>query len=427
MIPLPAKPITELLDTQNSLPLDNRDLLMLRNVEQSLSESIALKKWFDETSAAQGFARQFNLIRSFNRPTRGTGFFDEVNLSGRNVEVMGVLQEMLYDRADTGALGVLPTIRDELREFIVQYFMRISDFRAPVGAVGDDRPAPPVRSPFSWCSGNEASWQGFGYSQLYYKLEGSGKVGKFAEGARYAIVDLRELGKTFEWIVMKVHILDFNLGFRPFGPDLPAVSIPLNEQTYVILHKDFIVNSDGPDNGLYGEYGFGYGLLRVNAESDSLLAYGPGHFGTGFQMINFQMLPDGETTVKTVFVVNRPERLVNFPLDPLEWGFALADVASLGTASRIFGPLKAVLHSFIPSFGVFDPILTYVSAANFLTGGEAGRQFCISKEHLEQEMLIQHFMQHYEMIVGSLLTWRQIPDWLDAANLPSWVLHGRQP
>jgi hypothetical protein len=41
-------------------------------------------------------------------------------------------------------------------------------------------------------------------------------------------------------------------------------------------------------------------------------------------------------------------------------------------------------------------------------------------------MLIQHFMQHYQLMVGSLLTWRQIPSWLqrDQGHLPEWVIRG---
>ena len=39
-------------------------------------------------------------------------------------------------------------------------------------------------------------------------------------------------------------------------------------------------------------------------------------------------------------------------------------------------------------------------------------------------MLVQHFMQHYSMIVNALLTWRQIPNWLDEKSLPEWVKTG---
>lgn len=412
---------------ENSLPLDDHDLLILRNVDQSLANAIEVKLWWKQKDASQSFAHQFNLIRSFNRPNRAVGFFDSAVVNGRQMELMGVVQEMFYDRADTGSAGILPAIRDELQEFITQYFMRISDFRSPEAAVEHAGENAGGNDFLSWCSRSTPNWQGFGYSQLYYKLKNSGKTGKFAEDMRYAIVDIRELGKTFEWIVMKVRIFDFNLTFRPFGPDFPAINIPLQEETYAILHEDFIVNLDRAGEKYFGEFGFGYGLLQIDDDRDSLLAYGPGKFHAGFQTIHFQMLPDGQSSVRLVFVVNRPDRLLNVPLNPARWGFGLADMMSLGTASRAFGPLRLVFENFTPTFGTFDPLLTFVELANVLTGGEAARQYCISKEQLEKEMLLQHFMQHYQMIIGSLLTWRQIPDWLDRANLPDWILRGTAP
>jgi hypothetical protein len=73
----------------------------------------------------------------------------------------------------------------------------------------------------------------------------------------------------------------------------------------------------------------------------------------------------------------------------------------------------------------FDPVYSFVSLANTLTANQAAQTLCISREQLNKDFLAQHFMQHYVTIVGSLLTWRQIPDWLDRAALPEWVITGR--
>src|SRR5947209_6047357 len=90
-------------------------------------------------------------------------------------------------------------------------------------------------------------------------------------------------------------------------------------------------------------------------------------------------------------------------------------------------PLSEIqLRGCLPtSFGSFDPVYTSVSLANLLTANQAAEQFCISREQLEKDFLAQHFTQHYTTIVGSLLTWRQIPNWLDAQALPEWVVTGR--
>lgn len=418
-----ASPTPDLSGVHSTSQLDVNDLRIVDNVEESLERGILLREWWRVTNARQGFAQQFNLIRSFNRPSSANGFFDVVDLNGTSVPVMGVAQEMLYDRPDTGALSILPAIRAELREFVTQYFMRVSDFRQPEAAIDSCPPCSQSSGWLSWCSGTEPTWEGFGYEQLYYKLRDCGKIRKFAEESRYQIVDIRSLDTKFEWIVLKVRILDFHLTFRPLGRGLPAISIPQLEDTYVILHKDFITIREGGQDGICGEYGFGYAILRLK-RAQSVLAYGPGHFNVGFQTVNFQLHPDGRISVALVFVVNRPQRILEFPLNPLEWGFAFADLIAPDTVSSTFSPLRQIAMHYLPSFGTFDPLLTYTWLANVLTGGEAGKRFCISKEQLEKEMLVQHFMQHYQMVIGSLLTWRQIPDWLDSRNLPSWVIHG---
>jgi len=123
------------------------------------------------------------------------------------------------------------------------------------------------------------------------------------------------------------------------------------------------------------------------------------------------------------FVSNRPDRIANVAIDPIEWGFRFADLFSLGMTSRLFGPFRDALGR-LPLRGAFDPVYTLVDLANALSGEQAAQRWCISREQLEKDFLVRHFMQHYQAIVGSLLTWRQIPDWLDEARLPEWVVRG---
>jgi hypothetical protein len=126
-----------------------------------------------------------------------------------------------------------------------------------------------------------------------------------------------------------------------------------------------------------------------------------------------------------VFVANRPKRIVNLRLDPLGWGMALADWMTLGAARPFLDPFRRALAGRPTSVGGLDPVYAYVDAANFLSGGLSSQTLCISREQLDRDFLLQHFMQHYQTIAGSLGTWRVIPDWLDDARLPDWVLRGR--
>src|SRR5262249_46448368 len=112
-------------------------------------------------------------------------------------------------------------------------------------------------------------------------------------------------------------------------------------------------------------------------------------------------------------------------LDPVEWSFGFADLFSFGLTSRLLAPVKRVLEKLPTSVRSFDPVYTYVSVVNALTANQAARRLCQSREQLEKDFLVQHFIQHYQTMIGSLMTWRQIPNWLDSAALPEWVVTGK--
>jgi hypothetical protein len=396
----------------------DHDRAILARVEQSLADGVALKAWWEQKDAVGGYADSFKLVRTANPSDTSYGFFDQVNLEDRTVPVMGVVEDLLYDQPKQTPRREL---RDEFREFILHYFLRISDYRLPEVYGGDEHsPRAPDSSSLSWCPRREDTRMGFGYTQHYYKLRGSGITGKFPEGLKYTIVDLREIGEKYEWIVLKVRIFDFNLTFRLTGQS--QLVIPLNEETYLVLSRDFLLDENDPAPGMLGQYGFGYAFIRN--PTTGVLAYGPGQFDMAVKLINFQVLESGETRVRMIFVVNRPEQILNVSINPAGWSFQLANFMSLGLASNLFGPFRRAFEGLSPRLDGFDPLSAYISLANVLTGNFARDELCISREQLERGFLVQHFMQHYQMIVGSLLTWRQVPDWLDNDALPRWVVKG---
>jgi hypothetical protein len=126
-----------------------------------------------------------------------------------------------------------------------------------------------------------------------------------------------------------------------------------------------------------------------------------------------------------VFIANRPASVASVSLDPIDWGIWAADWLSGGTFSQTLGPLRDVIELRPLRLGTFDPIYAYVSLANVLTAGYAARQLCVSRDALDKQFLVQHFKQHYQAVLGSLLTWRQFPDWRDPAALPEWVVTGQ--
>jgi hypothetical protein len=403
------------------------DVTIISMVERSLRNGLDLLAWFESTRAQEGFDEVFTLERTFNRPGASYGFLGRATLPAfEDLPVMGNVQRMFYDAArvppDLQPRAV-DWMQQQMREFVLRYFMRVSAFRAPETFAADEEHAgaPRLLQSLSWCPRSSYEPRGFGFSQLYYKRR-DGRIGKFSDEEATAIVDLRELGVTYEWIVVKVRIFDFDLRFRPLGDEGPEVVLGLNEESLLVISPDFIVDETSPASETVGQYGLGYAFIRNPGEG--LVAYGPGQFDVAIELITFSVDRSGDAFVEMIFAANRPTEIVNLVLDPVDWGFRIADTLLFGVPSQVFAPVKAALAAFPLRFGQFDPVYAYIDLANALTLGQAGGRLCITRDQLDKRFLVQHFMQHYQVIVGSLLTWRQVPDWLDAASLPDWVVDG---
>lgn len=393
---------------------------LLDNVDRCLAQGVAIMDWWRQADATGSIADRFELTRVFNRPEYSYAFFDTVPLAAGPLPVMGDVPLVFYDQPK--ALEVELWAR-EVREFALHYFMRVSDFRLPQWLTGDAPAGLPA--PFdllSWCPKSYVTREGFGFQQLYYKLRATGEIGRFPEGQQFTIVDQRELGARYEWVVARVRIFNFVLSF-PLNPDLPKVAFPLPEAQYIILSPAFVEDTLDPRPGFEGRFQFGYAMLKPSHD-DSVLAYGPGQFDAGFQLFTFTVRADGSTWVRMPFVVNRPTKILNLSLDPIDWGFKAAEILTLGRANRLLEPLHAAFQGLPGRPGGFDPVFTSIDLLNLATLGQASRQLCISRRQLEEFFLVFHFDQYYTMITGSLLTWRQVQNWLDEAAIPEWVKTG---
>jgi hypothetical protein len=404
-------------------PASAPDPAVLDGAEVYLARGMALKRWWDQGGVDVPPSRKYPLTRTFNQPDASFGFFGQAPVEGRDMPVMGNFQSLLYDRPKsprTDQERAAEWMRDQMREFVLHYFMRISSFALPEDITDEGQSAPPLfLRPFSLCSDDAVNRQGFGFSQLFYKRQGTGEIGAFPPDARSRIVALRRIGTEFEWILPYVNLFGFEIAYMPFGSQGPRLTLPLPEGSYLIVSRDFVLHQENPEPGVLGRYGFGYAFIRN--PTPGLLAYGPGEFDAAFETIDFHVLADGRVRLDMAFVVNRPENILNPVLNPLNWGMQMANLMSMGLASRILPP--ALGSAGLGATG--DPVFTFLALANLMTGGYAARELCLSRSQLEKSFLVTHFNQHYTMASGSLVTWRQIPDWLAPEDqLPAWVVSG---
>lgn len=419
--------------------MSDADRRVIAEVDRFLARGRALESWWRSKHGGRGvdldpdrepFEDSFELAFTHNRPDTSFGFFDTARVDGAasdgsELPVLGNFQRQFYDQPKSGvdsASSAARHIDRQLREFVLRYFLRVADHRAPQPyTTGQPRP-PFVLSPFSWCFRDEAPRRGFGYSQLYYKRSDDGRVGKFPREERAAVVDLREIGRRFDWIVVRVNIFGFSFSYAPFGDASPSLRLPLAEHSLLVLAPPFVVDERQRSGDELGHYGLGYAF--VPNPQKGLLAWGPGKFDAGFQTIDFHVMDDGRIRVTMVFVANRPTAVAKVPLDPLLAGTEALDLLSGGRADRFTAPIRRALGALPGSRLRFDPVLPAVAFFNLATAGLAGRALCIDRKQLERKMILTHFNQHYHAIQGSLQTWRQIRDWLDEESLPRWVVTG---
>ncbi len=240
-----------------------RDLSVVNDAERALADALQLKRWWEQKESRGAYAQSFELARTYNRADRVTGFFDTASLNGKDFPVMGLVQEMVFDKAKQPHPEM---VRDELREFILHYFMRVSSTQGPEPFIArNQRTKGDLQSalqPFSFCPQEIDSRAGFGYTQLFYKLRGSGYRGKFPAHLQPRIVDLRRMDDIYEWIVLEVALFGFSLNYTPFANGLFSLLFPLKERTYIATNRDFIVAQDNPTSDLLGRYGLGYALLK---------------------------------------------------------------------------------------------------------------------------------------------------------------------
>jgi hypothetical protein len=402
-----------------------RDGALIKTVPEYIEKGRDLLRWWREQESTGGPKEKFRLARTFNQANRSYGFYGEAPVSGRVMPVMGNVQEMFYDQTRMPADRNAQTAQwssEQMREFALKYWMRISSFRQPETYVDSATPVPPpALARLSWCPAPRASKVGFGFTQLAYQPSGGGNVRVFPTYDQTAIVDQRKVGSIYDWILLKVRIFDFNLNIQPLGDDGPGLVFALNEESHLAVHRDFVNDRPSPLPGVLGDYGIGYSFVKNT--SPGPFGYGPGEFDAALELINFRVYETGYISVRMVFISNRPKQVTNVVVNPVNLGLRLADVFSFGLASQFLAPAKEMLSANPFKFTI-DPVLGYVKVADAVSGGYSSQTLCISLEQLEKAFLVQHFRQHYQAVLGSLTTWRRFSDWLDEGSLPPWVISG---
>ncbi|MCP4660300.1 MAG: hypothetical protein GY856_33280 [bacterium] len=412
-------------DDQSSAPVSARDREIIDAVDRGVSGGRQLYDWWKKTDAENSYARRFPLIRGYHQSGHTFAFFDEAPVDGKDLPIMGVVQDLYFDQPKArpgGEKRRSEGMRRQIQEFAHHYYHRVMKLARPQ-SYGDlaEPELPPLLRALSWWPKKGLDETGFGAKQLYYKLK-DGPTGKFPDVHQQRVIDSREVGEKYDWVALNVDFFDFGVTIAPLGRDSPQLNLHVDEKPYLVMTPEFIVNEDHPEPGILGRYGPGYAFVR--APGDGIARTGPDKVEPAFDVLYFEVDETGKTIVRSIFVIPQPKKILNLSLDPFRWGYELANLASLGIVSRLFGGLERARRK-LPGAGVgFDPVLGLIDTVNVMTGDWAARELSISRDTLHKQMLFMHCVELIQVINNVMQTWSRVSDWLDTEQIPAWVRTG---
>ncbi|MEM7581778.1 MAG: hypothetical protein AAF560_00230 [Acidobacteriota bacterium] len=425
--------------------LTAEDWETLKRVDYFHQTGRELLHWWKHTNSKNSYADRFRLLQQYDPQDTNFGFIDTAPIcGGTELPVVGTVQQMLYYRPKKPEKVDVEWIKEQVREFMLRYFMRIASFSDPkfIPSVPEKEP-PFYLRPLSMGTSSPSEQRGWGYRQKFFKLNKSGYMGKFPTNHQTEIVDVRQIHglhndeheHVYDWVILDVNIFDFTLNFPPFTSGA-QLGLPFRAVAQVIISPDFIIdesdpdkleelnpNNPNPEDKVVGRYGWGYSFIKPS-DPDTFLAYGPEGLGPAFMSFHFDVHASGDVRLYNHFTANQPNSFVRVPLNPIEWGFEIADRASFGLTDRLFGPVRKILRDLPFGSSQLEPIFTFVRLANLLSNGRAARELLISRREILKTVMAIHFMDTYSFQLGTLANWRRFPDWTDPEKLPNWVKTG---
>lgn len=398
----------------------------IADVETALAQARDLRVWWSRVEAGTERIERFALYPAVPGSEPVWGFFGEAPVQGRNVPVMGDVVDDFFDQPRVPPAQQRQAARwmlEQVEEFALHYWLRAeaSAQPEPYPELGHAQAAPYL-SWLSLCFPQDQEFSGARNLQHLFKLRASGQIGAFPLRNRTAVIDLRELDRTYEWITLDTTDFDFNITIGGASDEAPSLVIPLTTTVHCVMSADLIVNQRAPAAGTLAAFGPGCGL--ISAARRGVLSIAPEMIRPGLRLQSLRVLETGEVRFRGVMIMPRPERIASFSvLAPDVWLGAL-DFMTLGATRGVTQPLKRALDRLpVPDIR-FDPVLSSVQLLNLLTCNRAATELCISQEQIEKEILAKDSLGMRREALGSRQTWLQVPDWLDSAAIPEWVVRG---
>ncbi len=414
--------------------LTSEDAAILPHVPRADRLGRELKEWYQEKAERDAFTNEFSLLEFFGASgDEDIGYIESAELPSGRFDVMGERQDLLFDTTRSASTeppadGDVENVNEQMREFALRYFMRVTAPRAAVAEPVKSNPAPFL----GWLDQAPRmadERENIGFFQLYGQRADSGKIEVFSKADQPTVVDMRELGKTYDWVLAKARLFDFQLMFDVLPPLLgfrfPFTFLDHQDFLYALLTPDFVCDRQQPREGVAGEYGMGFALVAP-PPGQSPLTFGPEVFTLGMNYFRFIVHDSGEIRTTVTFACNQLAGIFPLPVSPVNWGLLGFDLLTNGHAEDLLGPLTREANRLPLAKARFDPVLGSIKALNRLTGNMFGRDYSISTEAVFKFILRKHGTVFNHQMAESARVWRSFPDWLAADSLPEYIRRGRK-
>jgi hypothetical protein len=217
--------------------------------------------------------------------------------------------------------------------------------------------------------------------QRAWKLRGSGQTGQFPASDARAIIDMCELDTIYEWITIERIPLDVSFNLLPIGSTGLSFSMALPMAGELVFSSDLAIRQYNPRPGIAGEFGSGFAPVAPSSWWDD----GPNCAPPGLRLQYLSVRDTGEIRLRMLTIMPRRTGTLKFFADPVSWGRDLFATLSFGFAGR-----------FMPSD----------------TGD------------MEKNILAAHAVRLRD-IARTRGAWQIVRDWLLPAEIPKWILTGK--
>jgi hypothetical protein len=369
------------------------------DVEGAVAAGRDLQAWWADVEAGKNPVERFDLLPAFPGGGAVHGFFGEMRAGGTTAPYMGYSADYFFDLGggtDVSGPAAASWLTDQVEEFALHYWLRADAFALPQPYGQIDPPAPPPWLAFLDLNpSSKHELVGVTNVMRTYKRRADGATGQFPHAVARAIVDLRELETTYEWITIERLAQGLNVALalpwatrtisRLTGPGSSlSLSMPLAASLVLAMHGDLTVRVRNPAAGVLGE--FGTALCPVPPSGTG--ADGANRIEslqTGLRLQTLRVLETGEVWLKTVTIMRRcTEALGRF-----------AEMSALSPTAQ----------ALVMMSGPANPAPT--------------------PAQVEKHVLCSHAIHLRDTLLGTRGVWQQVPDWLSPSSIPDWVATGK--